>query len=222
MGVILTTWSSREGPLHRFWKQLISVMLVVEPTHLKKYASQTWESSPIFRVKLKHVPNHHRDGYFIYFGGCWCLTVSPQKCSQIRYTQFFSFSQTPPIFGGHHTHMFKKRVASMSWTCWRCLEHVPNIVSQMVIYHGRIRKTSPKTTPRFAWFKSAFQLNQNPRIRIATWMSRWKLGSMVSKWVISPTLRIQVCPKEGIILTFLVFLDGIGTLNPVLGRGLDS
>ena len=43
-----------------------SVMLVVEPTHLKNM-SQTWESSPIFGVKLKHVPNHHRDGYF---AGC--------------------------------------------------------------------------------------------------------------------------------------------------------
>ena len=32
---------------------------------------------------------------------------------------------------------------------------------------------------------------QNPRIRIATWMSRWKLGSMVSKWVVSPSLVLH-------------------------------
>ena len=32
-----------------------------------------------------------------------------------------------------------------------------------------------------------------------------------------------VCPKQGIgPPTFLFFLDGIGTLNPILGRGLDS
>ena len=29
------------------------VMLVVDPTHLKKYASQTWESSPIFGGEIK-------------------------------------------------------------------------------------------------------------------------------------------------------------------------
>ena len=31
-----------------------------------------------------------------------------------------------------------------------------------------------------------------------------------------------VCPKKRIILTFLFFSDGIGTLIPILGRGLDS
>ena len=31
-----------------------------------------------------------------------------------------------------------------------------------------------------------------------------------------------VCPKEGITPTFLFFSDGIVTLNPILGRGLDS
>ena len=37
------------------------------------------------------------------------------------------------------------------------------------------------------------------------------------------TLRIQVCPKEGIgPATFLFFSDGIGTLNTILGSGLDS
>ena len=35
-------------------------------------------------------------------------------------------------------------------------------------------------------------------------------------------LRIQVCPKERNTPTFLFFSDGIGTLNPILGRGLDS
>ena len=31
-----------------------------------------------------------------------------------------------------------------------------------------------------------------------------------------------VCPKEGITPTFLWPVDGIETLNPILGRGLDS
>ena len=36
------------------------------------------------------------------------------------------------------------------------------------------------------------------------------------------TVRIQVCPKKGITPTFLFFSDGIGTLHPILGRGLES
>ena len=35
------------------------------------------------------------------------------------------------------------------------------------------------------------------------------------------TLRIQVCPKEGITPTFLFVSDGIGALNPLLGKVLD-
>ena len=37
------------------------------------------------------------------------------------------------------------------------------------------------------------------------------------------TLRIQVCPKKGITPPLHSYSkDGIGTLNPILGRGLDS
>ena len=36
------------------------------------------------------------------------------------------------------------------------------------------------------------------------------------------SLRIQVCPKKGITpIHSYAFLDGIGTLNPLLGRDLD-
>ena len=36
------------------------------------------------------------------------------------------------------------------------------------------------------------------------------------------SLRIQVCPKEGIIPEILLFSDGFGTRNLILGMGLDS
>ena len=35
------------------------------------------------------------------------------------------------------------------------------------------------------------------------------------------TVRIQICPKKGITTNFYS-KNGIGTLNPILGRGLDS
>ena len=38
--------------------------------------------------------------------------------------------------------------------------------------------------------------------------------------IILLTLRIQVCPKEGITPTFLFFSDGIGTLNPIRSGGV--
>ena len=89
----------------------------------------------------------------------WMLMFNrftPEMFKDSIHTVFLFIANTTHLWGTSYAHV-KKHVASMSWTCLRCLEHVPNIVSQMVIYHGRIRKTSPKTTPRFPWFKSAFQ-----------------------------------------------------------------
>ena len=36
------------------------------------------------------------------------------------------------------------------------------------------------------------------------------------------SLRIQVCPKERLLPEILLFSDGIGTLNLILGMDLDS
>ena len=41
---------------------------------------------------------------------------------------------------------------------------------------------------------------------IITWMSRWKLGSMASKWVISPTYIINGVQYIGLI-THLLTID---------------
>ena len=54
---------------------------------------------------------------------------------------------------------------------------------------------------------------------------KWALvGNMqnneLSAWQVMQILRIQVCPKKGISLT-IYSGDGIQTINPTLGMGLD-
>ena len=46
-------------------------------------------------------------------------------------------------------------------------------------------------------------------------MGMWFIPSKLKS-----TLRIQVCPKKGILPAFLLFSDGIGTLNPIRSGGV--
>ena len=137
------------------------VMLVVEPTHLKNM-SQTWVHLPQFsgwnyKTCSKPPPR------WLFWWMLMFNRFTPRNVQRFDTLSFLVSRKHHPSLGGHHTHththMLKKHVASISWTCLRCLEQVPNIVSQMVIYHGRIRvkRHLKQSTPRFAWFKSAFQ-----------------------------------------------------------------
>ena len=45
---------------------------------------------------------------------------------------------------------------------------------------------------------SSTKLSSKPRVETGAWMSRWKLGSMVSKWVISPIYPIYQEVKQPI------------------------
>ena len=62
--------------------------------------------------------------------------------------------------------------------------------------------------------------------RGSIWCRKW-LVEKGNSWEIhcnkkNRSLRIQICPKKGILTLQSYCGDGIGTINPILGRGLDS
>ncbi len=60
---------------------------------------------------------------------------------------------------------------------------------------------------------------KDPKSHPSTWSTGWDR----LRQIIDNSLRIQVCPKSpGLGPLHSYSKDGIGTLSPILGRGLDS
>ncbi len=94
----------------------------------------------------------------------------------------------------------------------------PQTNSSHLSVSGRAPKgNSFEPTPVFQVRTVSFREGTKGEFLLST---PWWTGFGYINWP-KITLRIQVCPKKGITPTFLFVSDGIGALNPLLGKVLD-